>query len=223
MFHAIICLLLALCLGCGRSRPLKIENSVDDTKNKTTPDGTTTTTTNSGASAPVTGGEISHRVFLSSLSYGPNLGGLAGADAKCQALATAQGVTGSWKAILSDSTTSARDRLNIRGPVRDLLGREIALNAAELWSGAIKIKIQYDEKKVLQSTAIVWTGTNSDGAKNANINSTQCANWSADSGGVQAGRTDFTDYRWIAIYIPPGQTTNACNNTLRLYCIDNVN
>ena len=51
------------------------------------------------------------RVFVTSTTYKGNLGGLAGADAKCQTRANAASLGGTWKAWLSDSTTSAASRL----------------------------------------------------------------------------------------------------------------
>src|SRR5215212_6677746 len=41
-------------------------------------------------------------VFLSSITYDGNLGGLSGADAKCQGLAAVAGLPGIYKAWLSD-------------------------------------------------------------------------------------------------------------------------
>src|SRR5581483_8381022 len=51
------------------------------------------------------------RIFVTSRLYGGNLGGLAGADQKCQTLADAEGLGGTYRAILSDSNVSAADRL----------------------------------------------------------------------------------------------------------------
>jgi hypothetical protein len=51
------------------------------------------------------------RVFVTSQLYTGDLGGLAGADAKCQALADAASLGGTYKAWLSSSTVDARDRL----------------------------------------------------------------------------------------------------------------
>jgi Protein of unknown function (DUF1554) len=50
-------------------------------------------------------------VFVTSQGFNGNLGGLAGADTKCQALADTAGLGGTYKAWLSDSTTDARNRL----------------------------------------------------------------------------------------------------------------
>lgn len=49
-------------------------------------------------------------VFVSSVAYTGNLGGLAGADAKCAALAAAANIPGTFKAWLSDSTGSPSTR-----------------------------------------------------------------------------------------------------------------
>jgi hypothetical protein len=51
------------------------------------------------------------RIFVTSQVYTADLGGLSGADAKCQALADAAGLGGTFKAWLSDSKTDARDRV----------------------------------------------------------------------------------------------------------------
>ena len=63
---------------------------------------------------------------------GANLGGLAGADAHCQKLASAAGIEGkTWKAYLSSSQENARDRIGT-GPWYNVKGTLIANNIAEL-------------------------------------------------------------------------------------------
>jgi hypothetical protein len=67
---------------------------------------------------------------------GGDLGGLAGADAHCDALATAAGVTGrTWAAYLSTSEVDARDRIG-SGPWVNAGGVEIATDVANLHSDA---------------------------------------------------------------------------------------
>jgi len=61
-----------------------------------------------------------------------NLGGIAGADAKCARLAAAVGVTGkTWKAYLSTATESARTRIGA-DPRYNVKGVMIAANVAQL-------------------------------------------------------------------------------------------
>jgi len=66
---------------------------------------------------------------------GANLGGLAGADAHCQALATAAGYGGkTWRAYLSTtgaSPVNARDRIG-RGPWTNVKGAQVAGSVEEL-------------------------------------------------------------------------------------------
>lgn len=60
-----------------------------------------------------------NRIFVTSEAYDGNLGGLAGADAICQGHADAASLTGTWRALISTSTTSWLDRLaGLRGWVR---------------------------------------------------------------------------------------------------------
>jgi hypothetical protein len=70
---------------------------------------------------------------------GGNLGGLAGADAHCQRLAEAAGVSGkNWRAYLSTSSENARDRIG-SGPWHNAKGELVASNVDELHSEANKI------------------------------------------------------------------------------------
>lgn len=70
---------------------------------------------------------------------GANLGGLTGADAHCQRLAEAAGITGkTWRAYLSTSAESARDRIG-SGPWHNAQGELIAANIDELHSDANRI------------------------------------------------------------------------------------
>lgn len=160
-----------------------------------------------------------HAVFVSSASYKGNLGGLSGADAKCNALAQAAGLGAGWKAILSDSQTDAKSRIQISAPVYDLNNTLIAGSSQEFWSGAIKSPIATNEFKMGSPIDIVFTGTNANGMRNTN--SPQCANWTSSSGfdGAQVGRSDAKDSRWIQLYQPGTAPSHACSNLTRLYCI----
>ncbi|MDA9865242.1 hypothetical protein N9C96_01055 [bacterium] len=67
---------------------------------------------------------------------GGNLGGLAGADAHCTALAEAAGVTGKvWAAYLSSSTENARDRIGA-GPWTNANGVVVAESVDNLHDAA---------------------------------------------------------------------------------------
>ena len=67
---------------------------------------------------------------------GGDLGGLAGADAYCNTLATASGSTGkNWKAYLSTDTENAKDRIGT-GPWYNAKGEKIADDVAALHGDA---------------------------------------------------------------------------------------
>jgi hypothetical protein len=169
-------------------------------------------TVGSDASEP-----IEHVVFVSSTASDSNLGGLAGADEQCQGLAEAAGLDGTFMAILSDSTTSARERLGLSGPVVLLDGTPVAAGPAGLWDGTIRVPIQLTETSGRVLSDVVWTGTDADGA--ADRSRGFCGDWgSAPTGGAEAGRTDATDARWVSIYAA-GPSTHACHEPSRLYCI----
>ena len=55
--------------------------------------------------------KLTKRVFVTSVAYNGNLGQLSGADAKCQAHADAASLGGAWKALISGSSTSAKQRI----------------------------------------------------------------------------------------------------------------
>jgi len=67
---------------------------------------------------------------------GANLGGLAGADAHCTALADAAGLTGrTWAAYLSSSDEDARERIG-RGPWHNVDGVLVAEDVEQLHDAA---------------------------------------------------------------------------------------
>ena len=52
------------------------------------------------------------RFFQTAQIYNGNLGGLSGADAKCQIEAVNRGYDGTWKALLGDTSTTGLSRIN---------------------------------------------------------------------------------------------------------------
>lgn len=163
-----------------------------------------------------------HRVFMTAEAFTADFGGLAGADAACAAAAAAAGLDGVWMAILSDADTGARDRLTITGPIETTAGARVAEDADDLWDGAIRAPIAVDANgRPPGGRPDVWTGTDADGSPDARANSF-CSGWGRldrPLGGVEIGRGDLTDARWIAFY-RDGASAYACSSAARLYCID---
>jgi hypothetical protein len=116
------------------------------------------------------------RVFVTSQLYQGNLGGLAGADAKCQGLADGAGLGGTYKAWLSDSTVSAADRLtHVGAPYVLADGLTVVAND---WTNLVSANEGYflqhaiDRTETMAFTPIgsacatlapVWTSTQPDG------------------------------------------------------------
>ena len=98
-----------------------------------------------GLSAPVVvAQDTAMSFFITSAGPGDgaNLGGLKGADAHCQALATSVGAGGkTWRAYLSSAGENARDRIG-NGPWHNAKGALIARDLAALHSDANGINKQ---------------------------------------------------------------------------------
>ncbi len=145
--------------------------------------------------------------FLASegLGDGANLGGLAGADAHCEALADSvnQGGKG-WRAFLSttgEGGVNATDRIG-SGPWYNPRGELIAANIDEL----IAAKSLTKENVVAQNAGYVnargdtpnkhdiLTGTQNDGTALNNGEDTTCSNWTSNSeeGSALVGHYDRT-------------------------------
>lgn len=97
--------------------------------------------------------------FVTSTMHGGNLGGLEGADAECQRLATAVGAGNrTWRAYLSTQgaanlpAVNARDRIG-NGPWYNAQGVMIAANVADLHGD-----VQRDSNMVNVRTAVTESG-----------------------------------------------------------------
>lgn len=84
------------------------------------------------AATPVAAQDMTFFITSQNPGQGANLGGLAGADAHCTALAEAAGATGkTWRAYLSTASENARDRIGA-GPWHNAKGELIAQSVADL-------------------------------------------------------------------------------------------
>ena len=157
-------------------------------------------------------------VFVTSEVYqGFALGGLYGADQRCQSLAAKAELPRflTFKAWLSTPTMPAADRL-IHSPGRYLLvnGLVVAQNWEALTSGAIENAIMVDESSQTRESG-VWTGTLVNGQPA--LGSEFCKDWDDDSGLLKFGGTGLsmnTDSAWSFFDQGP------CGSELRLYCIE---
>jgi len=159
----------------------------------------------------VCSGEVK-RVFITSTKQNAALGGLAGADAVCQARANAQSLGGTWKAWLSDSTTTAAQRLAHNSlPYILLNGSQVAANWAGLISGTIVNPINISETGSTVGGDGVWTATKVDGTF---FGTDTCSNWTSTSGSGRYGGSPFSNAGWTDFNSFP------CSSLFYLYCFE---
>ncbi len=166
-----------------------------------------------------TGG--SNTVFISSATYDGMIGSVAAANADCAGLATAAGLTGTFKAWLAVTTGTndpATTFTKSTVPYKDVSGTVIASNWAALVSGTLSNGISKNESggSVAANTHI-WTNVATNGtaivsgSQNAN-----CVGWSMNGGGIHIANYGYSG---SATATWTNQGTNTCNTTTnRLYC-----
>jgi len=120
-----------------------------------------------------------------------------------------------WKAILSDSTTDARDHISVLGRVYNMNNELVATSAADLWDGTLLHAIRYDEFGVaVANETRVWSGTNGLGES---IPGQNALNWHDPNNNTAViGAPLSTTSDWIASYYLFSNTAN------RLYGISPV-
>lgn len=156
--------------------------------------------------------------FQTSCTYSAaQLGGLAGADAKCQAHAAAAGLGGTFKAWLSTNTVNAAERL-FQSPVpyKNVLGTTLVNNWADLVDGIISAPGAGREPNKTERGVItggqVWTNTSTAGLRTSPTD--DCGGWTSNSGSARVGHSDFVDGRYTDI------ATVSCDTLNRLYCFE---
>lgn len=157
------------------------------------------------------------RVFLTSTRYPADLGGLPGADAKCQASANAAGLGGGWMAWLSDAAGSPSTRFARDGVFVLVSGNPIANSWEQLTSGALRHAIDIDEwggRIDDAGTSIkVWSDTNVGGG--LKLLSADCGDWTDPFSSTSAvGLSGDQGAGWTeALY-------DGCNILAALYCFE---
>jgi hypothetical protein len=166
-------------------------------------------------SVPACGAGGPCRVFLSSTRYDGNLGGLSGADAKCQGLAEEANLPGTYKAWLSDSTSSPSSRfLPSTGPYRLINGTTIAANFTDLTDETLLAPIDVTETRGGVGSSIgVWTHTLPSGNGGGDADA-HCANWSSSAPVAAGNYGHATNPRLEWTYVSEA----SCSNFFHLYC-----
>ena len=226
------CGIVLLIAACGRSDEAKTD-AADAPAEQAVPQ-----------SLPMGGDKSVTTFFITSkgTGNGANLGGLAGADAHCQALAKAEGAGDhTWRAYLSTSASdgqpavNARDRIG-KGPWYNAEGRLIAANIDELHS---------DNNRINKDTAVtekldqvngagdapnlhdILTGSRADGTAYPASDNLTCGNWTSNGAGrAQVGHHDRRGLAegvnsWNSVHASQGcsqQHLQATGGTGLFYC-----
>lgn len=174
------------------------------------------------------------RVFISSETFTANLGGASGADAKCNAAASAAGLGGTWAAWLSTSSSTAKQRfVHSTVPWKLLDGTVIANDWSDLVSGSLEHNIDRDENNHLviwngsTYVGISWTSTYTDGT--SMLTNGSISDCSGFTDGISSGNTPYAGagyigssgsyqgYFWTCAQLTAGYS---CDSILSLLCFE---
>jgi hypothetical protein len=153
-------------------------------------------------------------VFITSVQYSGGLGGLEGADLKCNTLATAAGLPGTYAAWLSTNipTVKAKDRIGGHAWLR-VDGAVVADNLADLIDGSIQNPINIDENGTTTTSSVVWTGTNGSGVF-AGAGTNPCWAPGGGEGGLLGNPAATTNGDWS----DGTGWLSGCSNASPIYC-----
>jgi hypothetical protein len=154
-------------------------------------------------------------LFVTSLAYTGNLGGQTGADAKCATAAAAGNLTGTFKAWLSTSGSSAISRLTVEGPWDQRTSEgdlRTFRNRAQLQttpSAALRVD---EQGRATFGALNFWTGT----AAGGDSTGQDCAGWTSASVGTSGTYGDgaAASPSWTA-----ASSLTSCDTTLPILCI----
>ncbi len=157
-------------------------------------------------------------IFVTSATFDSNLGGLTGADDKCQAESDGPASivpSGTYLAWLSDGVDSPDTRFTKSSHPYVLPdGTKIAEDFTDLTDGSILHTINMDPTGKSFGSERFWTGTNPDGTTAQSF--VTCDGWTADpltSFKGMAGNRTHTTILWSTRYPRIG-----CARMLRLAC-----
>jgi hypothetical protein len=156
-------------------------------------------------------------VFATNNVWNGNLGGLAGADAKCNAAAAAAHLGGTYVAWLSTADVDARDRIGDHAYYR-VDNVKVTSSKLDLLYWPLEAGISKDENGntlliagVFVGTS-VYTGTKKDGTHHIYY---RCQDWTSSTASSVVGSLGSTDQTWTE-----WQTAVSCNEKRRIYCME---
>jgi hypothetical protein len=171
------------------------------------------------------------RVFVTSIAYGANLGGVQGATDKCNERASKAGLSGTYRAWIS-SSVAGQDPITLMthatGNYVLVDGTIVALGG---WKGLGKLQhpIDMTETKgkppatpdltshMTMGGTAVWSTTNPTGTRSVTSPTNVCNDWTSTAVGFAGyGSTAATNSWWSMA----GSYGSACKLTAALYCFE---
>lgn len=200
--------------GGGGSTTTTLGGGGGNTTTTLDPGGTTTTTTTTSTSTTTTTlGLQDSIVFVTSTTSDGDLGGIAGADATCNSLASAAGLPGTYMAWLSTGTANPDGRMfKSTNPYRTPDNVLLATNWNKLTQGFLQNPPNLDESGTAVGNVPVWTGTAFDGTRKA----PDCSGWTNSAGTGWAGESWRQHSHWTQ-----WQERN-CTEVKAFYCVQQL-
>ena len=158
------------------------------------------------------------RVFVTGATFKGDLGGLMGADGKCQDAANKAGIGGTWMAWLSDGMAGPATRFTTTAHPRPSVlmdGKAVASSWADLLSPPLTNVINKKEDgSMVGAPNDVWTNTNPDGTPTGSDKT--CMDWGSANMMQDGNHGDRTakDANWTA------KGNAKCDSSLHLYCVE---
>lgn len=152
------------------------------------------------------------RMFVTSTTYrGSELStglapGALGADNRCASVALMAGLTGTFKAWISDENTQAFARFPDPGPFYDVARSNVVF--AQNPSLALPVGAIPDELGTTTSSPLVWTGSSQSGLREST-----CESWATRGVIGTIGNANLPG-SWASF------STTSCDNLRHLYCFE---
>lgn len=159
------------------------------------------------------GGRAACRVFVTSATWkGGELGGTAGADAKCRAAAAAGSVDGNFRAWIGDGVAVPATTFTHASVPYVLLGAQtlVASSWSDFVDELLAAPINVTESGQVIASDLVWTGVKANGTAGPQ----HCGGWASFVGGGTAGSTAGTSVIWSDL------APNPCGSAAHLYCVE---
>jgi hypothetical protein len=168
----------------------------------------------SPTAAPTPAAPVSKLVFVTSTTYAGALGSVEAADLHCQSSATAAGLTGAYRAWVSDGTADAIDRITSDGPWHTTGGDVAFASKVDLHGAPAADLLSEDGADVLgPGSAGAWTGTSPEGVATGQ----DCDGWTnaTTDRAATVGSARQGDPAWGG-----GGPPVACNTKAPLICFE---